>query len=402
MDRTEKEVIFLINCMSGGGAERVICSLANYATINGWKSTIILTSQSMHDSSWYHLDSHIEKLSLVDLQNGINDKSLKYKVMSMYGHTIKRVSKAIDIEIPESVVYSRYVSDHINSIKALNCFFRNHPGATVVAFLDHSIQLALLSLKYLPNKLIVSERGDPVKHSDSKTASLFIKKYYDRVNTMVFQTEESMSYYNSDIQHKAVVIPNAIKQGLPVRFVGVRKKVVVNFCRISHQKNIPLLLHAFYKFHKYHPDYNLRIIGDNRGIEAEEVMKDCYKIMNEYNMVKSVTFLPFDSDVHCSIVDCAMFVSSSDYEGMSNSMLEAMAIGLPVVCTDCPSGGARAVIKDGFNGILTKPGDVDGLASAMSSIAENHLLAEKLSINATRISEELSFDIIMHKWISLY
>ena len=70
-----------------------------------------------------------------------------------------------------------------------------------------------------------------------------------------------------------------------------------------------------------------------------------------------------------------MFVSSSDFEGLSNSMLEAMAMGIPTICTDCPCGGAKMVIENGINGLLTPVGDKDELSAAMQQVADNSQIA---------------------------
>ena len=96
-----------------------------------------------------------------------------------------------------------------------------------------------------------------------------------------------------------------------------------------------------------------------------------------------------------------MFVSSSDYEGMSNSMLEAMALGLPVICTDCPAGGARAVIRNGENGILTPVGDANALYLAMKNLAETPDFAETLGKNAVKIRTEQSVEKIIEKWMDI-
>lgn len=82
-------------------------------------------------------------------------------------------------------------------------------------------------------------------------------------------------------------------------------------------------------------------------------------------------------------------------------MLEAMAMGLPCVCTDCPAGGARAVIKDGENGILTPVGDSHALYLAMKNVAKNPHLAQKLSENAVKIREEQSAKKITEEWMEL-
>ena len=86
---------------------------------------------------------------------------------------------------------------------------------------------------------------------------------------------------------------------------------------------------------------------------------------------------------------------------MSNSMIEAMAIGLPVVCTDCPAGGARAVIKNRENGLLVPIKDEEALFEAMSEIAKNPNLGKTLSLNASKIRCEQSADVIAEKWLEL-
>ena len=96
-----------------------------------------------------------------------------------------------------------------------------------------------------------------------------------------------------------------------------------------------------------------------------------------------------------------MFVSSSDFEGMSNSMLEAMAIGLPCVCTDCPAGGARAVIEDGKNGLLVPVNDAIALSDAMKRVASDTIFAEKLSKNASNIRKNQSVEKIIDKWMAI-
>ena len=96
-----------------------------------------------------------------------------------------------------------------------------------------------------------------------------------------------------------------------------------------------------------------------------------------------------------------MYVNSSDSEGLSNAMLEALAIGLPCICTDCPVGGARATVKDGENGILVPVGDETALAAAMTRIAEDPALAAKLSANAALLREALSQERVTERWAAL-
>ena len=123
--------------------------------------------------------------------------------------------------------------------------------------------------------------------------------------------------------------------------------------------------------------------------------------IKHHNCENCIHIMPSRKDIHDYIKNYAMFVSSSDFEGMSNSMLEAMAMGLPCVCTDCPAGGARAVIKDGENGLLTPVGDSHTFYLAMKKITENPELADKLSENSVKIRDEQSVDKIIKKWMEL-
>ena len=124
---------------------------------------------------------------------------------------------------------------------------------------------------------------------------------------------------------------------------------------------------------------------------------------NEFKMSRTeyIDFLPFSAEVHNMIIRDAMYVNSSDYEGMSNAMLEAMAIGMPVICTDCPIGGANAVIRNEGNGILTEVGNAKEMGEAMKKIAGDKELADRLSQNAAKIRNEMSLATIAKKWMEL-
>ena len=112
-----------------------------------------------------------------------------------------------------------------------------------------------------------------------------------------------------------------------------------------------------------------------------------------------IMLMPHRDGLHGSIIDYSMFVSSSDWEGISNSMLEAMAIGLPTICTDCPIGGAAFIIKDHGNGILVPMGDAGRMASAMAELADDEGLAARLSLNGSRLRDELTIERIGKQWL---
>ncbi|MFQ8599375.1 MAG: glycosyltransferase [Oscillospiraceae bacterium] len=191
------------------------------------------------------------------------------------------------------------------------------------------------------------------------------------------------------------VIPNPVKDGLPERHTGARDCRIVSFCRLEPQKNLPLLIGAFEKFLQSHPQYALFIYG--KGEEKQRLTE----LVREKNLAESVHFLDFQSDLHQQIVDSAMFVLPSNYEGLSNSMLEAMSIGLPCICTDCPIGGAQMMIQSGENGLLVPVGDEEAMLAAMTRIADDPAFAERLSANASKVRDELSASHILSRWEKL-
>lgn len=305
------------------------------------------------------------------------------------------------IRVPDYAVYYKFLAKNEERLCKLKTMLTEMPDATLIAFLDYPIHLALLAAEGLPNKLIISERGDPKKHDDSINASYFIRKHYKRADVIVFQSKGAASYYSSELQNKSVIIPNPIMSSLPDAIQGeasTRQRIVVNFCRIAREKNLPLLIHAFADFWKNHKDFKLQIIGNAESLESQLYLKEIYALIKNYKMEDAISILPFSPECHRQIINDSMFVSSSDFEGMSNSMLESMAIGLPTICTDCPAGGAREIIEDGVNGILVPLNDKDSMALAMTRVADDAELANRLSINGSQIRISLSEDKIYEKW----
>ena len=204
-----------------------------------------------------------------------------------------------------------------------------------------------------------------------------------------------MNYFPKMAQKKGCVIPNPITPGLPLPFDGERRKEFVAFCRIDKQKNLPMMIDAFIEAHKKHPDYNLRIYGT--GNDENKIKK----YIKDHKAENYILMEGFSDNVHDNIVDAYAFLSSSNYEGLSNSMLEALSIGLPCICTDCPIGGAHMIIENGVNGILVPVGDRNTLSREICRLIENKDLCKKISVEARKVRDKLSENIICDKWNQL-
>ncbi len=398
-----KKVLMVMPVMKGGGAERVAALLLNEFHKNGYGCEFIITSTKSDDIINRDLNPEITVTS-------IKDNEQKRNVISKIGRRLLRIFSSVICKsfevfkksVPASFAYLSFVSEYSGEIKALREIFKNNPGATIISFLQPSIPMTLLALRGLDNKVIVSERGNPERLMKKRYGYGFIEKYYQRADAVVFQTQDAKKIYPPAIAQKGTVIFNPIKDNLPLPYTGEREKCITTFCRISRQKNLSVLVDAFAKFHEEAKDYRLKIIGETQNNDDLASLNEAITLAGQLGIMECIDFLPFDAQVHNQIIRDAIYANSSDYEGMSNAMLEAMAIGMPVVCTDCPIGGAAAVIRNGENGFLTEVGNSEEMCEAFRKIAGSRELSDKLSKNAAKIREELSLANTAKKWMELF
>lgn len=394
-----KKVLMLIPNMVGGGAERVAARLMNEFSRAGFDVTFMLTSTERGGLVARDLS---EDIPLILIREQISGKiSIANKIKRLFSSFICKFFELFGIAVPAFAAYLSFTSQYCEELKYLRNYLINNPDTSVISFSQPANPMIMLAAAGLDNKIIFSERADPVRLMKKRFGRKFIEKYYVRADAAVFQTEDAKSAYPENIAKKGVVIFNPITPGLPMPYDGERDKIITTFCRISRQKNLPVLIDAFNSVHKNHPDFKLRIIGSAQNEDDRAVLANIKEKISSYSLDDSVMLEPFSNKVHSLIIKDYMYVNSSDYEGMSNAMLESMAIGLPCVCTDCPIGGANAIIKDGVNGLLVPVGNADSLAAAIEKVISQPDLASVLSHNARKIREELKLENIAKQWMEL-
>ena len=399
----KKQVLMVMPVMKGGGAERVAALLVNEFHKNGCKTEFLLTSSGKDEVINRDLNSDIP-LSFIDdsdiKENGI--LKIIYSLLRVISSLLCKPFEAVGKPAPVCFAYLSFVSQYHREIKLMRKKLEKNPEATVISFLQPSIPITLLAARGLPNRIVISERGDPKRQMKKRYGYNFVKKYYQRADAVVFQTGDAMAAYPENVSKKGTVIFNPVNSSLPEPYFGEREKNVTTFCRISRQKNLPLLVESFAEFHKCCGEYTLKIIGEPQNDDDRAVLAETKALAQKLGVLDFIDFQPFSASVHALIIRDAMYVNSSDYEGMSNAMLEAMAIGMPVICTDCPIGGAAAVIRNGENGLLTEVSNATDLCEAMKKIAGDQQFSDKLSRNAAEIRNELSLEATAKKWMELF
>ena len=180
---------------------------------------------------------------------------------------------------------------------------------------------------------------------------------------------------------------------LPQIFIGERTKRIVAVGRLIPAKNYPLLINAFELFCQKHTSYVLEIYGD--GVEKEKIQH----LVNKSICKEKIFMQGACQNVLERIRDAELYVLSSDLEGMPNALIEAMALGLACVATDCPSGGPADLIKHKSDGILVPVNNPQVMSEAMSFLVENIEERKEISCNATKIRKRLDIKYIGNEWM---
>ncbi len=395
-----RHIVFVIGNYKNGGVAMRSTNLANAFAEKGYSSTILITG-SISDDVYFKQHENVQIVSHSEYTkehkcdkkviNYQKKQQLKIRIIKLVRYAT-RFFKNFDSTLAEKI-------KSIRRSQELSAFALKNQESIYVPFGIACFEKTFSAIKPFGSKIIYAERNasevEFPKEADKRNRLIDLVCKADGV---VLQTKDELSFYGDKLKNP-VVINNPVKADLPERYIGERRKVIVNFCRVSKQKNLPLLFEAMQKLHKDYPEYVLEIYGNTVVKQEEELLEEYKNLVQTMNAESYIKLLPPSKDVHQLINDCAMFVSSSDFEGLSNSMIEAMAMGLPCVCTDCLGGGAREMITDGENGLLVPVKDSEALYRAMKRYIEEPELAEKCSVNAEKKREELSLPKIAEKWI---
>lgn len=234
-------------------------------------------------------------------------------------------------------------------------------------------------------KVICSERNNPAKRDPEHLDE--INGLYELADHVVFQSETVRDLFSEKVKAHHSIILNPVS--ISCQRTRSRRRIV-NVGRLVPQKNQAMLIRAFAKFHESHPDYTLAFYGT--GELAEELQT----LAKSLKLEKAVEFHGHVRDVHTAISDAEIFALSSDYEGLSNALLECMMMGLPCISTRCE--GSSDVIQSGENGILVDIGSEEQMMSAMTQLADDKAFRERLGEQARKSSEQFETDHILNQW----
>lgn len=343
------KITFVTDTLQAGGAERVISILANKMHERGYEVEIIC--MRMH-KVFYEFNPSIKLTFAEDYVNGGMFKRMIW----------------------------------------LRKYVRQQKPSVVIAFMIAVYATTLLSLIGSKIPVIVSERIDPRKTKKWKNVLRYV--VMPLIQHMVVQTEDIKSYFPAFIQKKTSIIYNPVTEAVFEKTANIsKKKRLINVGRLYDQKNQRMLIDAFSKIKERFPEYELAIFGE--GPLREELQS----FINEKGLNDSVKLMGKSTEIVKELKASEVFCLSSDYEGMSNAMIEAVCLGLPVVTTDI--SGAKDVIVNGENGYIVNVNDAVGFAIAISEILYNEELKKQMERNNLSKANLFKTDTIVDSWIEL-
>jgi GalNAc-alpha-(1->4)-GalNAc-alpha-(1->3)-diNAcBac-PP-undecaprenol alpha-1,4-N-acetyl-D-galactosaminyltransferase len=298
-----------------------------------------------------------------------------------------------DIEVFNDEICNKRIVRRFIQLKNIIKRIKLYRPDVIISFLNMPNFLSVLAGKLSHVPVIISERGDPYQ-CNSLTDKIF-HYIYRFANGAVFQTDGAKNFFNKELQKKSCVIANPvfIKDETITANLDSPKNEISFVARFENkQKRQDIMIEAFKIVNEKYPEMVLKFYGDGPD---EDYIKD-----TAYNMglKEKVIFMGLSGNPTNDIKDSRMFVLTSDYEGIPNTLIEAMAIGMPVVSTDCSPGGAKMLIEDGVNGLLVPIRDSAAIAQAIIKYIENPKLAKRCGNEAKQIKVKYTPARIIGEW----
>lgn len=341
---------------SSGGAERVMTVLANAFSAQG--HDVVMAVLSANSKPFYSLDASVK---YVQAGKTVNIPFIRFI------HKSFKVRRTMISERPDVI---------ISFMTPMNCW----------------VLLLTLGLRV---PVFVSERVNP---------ALFEKTILGKLRSLLYplsagiicQTTEAKDYFQGKFYDKCVVIPNPVTKRIIEKKDYQPSNKICAIGRLVEQKNYPFMIKVFAQFHETHPDYELQIFGNG------ELKDDLQELINLTGLRDKVILQGVSDELTERIITYDFFVMTSDYEGMSNALAEAMAAGLPCIATNCAGGGASALVRDKHNGFLISIGDEKGFVDIMNLCADDLDMRRRIGQEAVHIIDSLSVQKITAEWFDMF
>ena len=356
-EKNAGKVAFYIGSLHKGGAERVFVNLAEYF-LNQDYQVLMVTQYQKEDE--YEL--------------------------------VRGIDRIISDITPQETTGSRIVN-FWRRMEKLHRIWKQEKPDLVLSCAGKNNFMTIVSTMFTKTKPVVSVVGEAKEEYPGKLMRILANLLFPHAAGVVLQTERSRSFFTKRVGKVAVILPNSLNP-LFIRpaFQGERKKRIVSVGRLDANKNHEMMIRVFAKLAAKYPEYTLTIYGDG------ELRSHLEKLIDSLELSDRV-FLPgVILNVADEIESASLFLLTSYSEGVSNALIEAMALGLPVIATDVPSGGTVELIEHGKNGWIIPTGGEAALEKAMDMLLSDRELAESLGSQARKVQERFAPEQVNRQW----
>lgn len=355
--KNARKLAFYIGSLNKGGAERVFVNLAEFFLQQGYE-VIMVTQYQKEDE--YVLADGIKRI----ISDIAEEETTGNRIQNFY-RRFKKLRDIWKMEKPDAV---------------LSCVGKNN-------------FMTIVTTMFTNTKPVVSVVGEAKEEYPGSLMRGLANLLFPFASGVILQTKRSKFFFSKRIQKTAVILPNSLNPlFIRPRYEGEREKRIVTVGRMDANKNHEMMIRAFAKIVEKYPEYTFTIYGDG---ELREYLQ---KLIKELGMAECIFMPGVIPDVANQIEKASLFLLTSYSEGVSNALIEAMALGLPVIATDVPSGGTVELIQHMENGWMISTGDQSALEEAMDRLLSDRALADKLGQNASKLQERLAPKQVNAQW----
>lgn len=359
MPKTSR-LTLVISHLGGGGAERVMTNMANYWAEAGQSVTLLSLADDSEPPAY---DVH-KRVLYIPLGIATRESNPVFKIDNV--RRLLTLRRAVQASSPDAVIS---FIEKVNVTVLLACLGTDVP-------------------------ILVTEQVDPESYKISWLWEVLRKLSYPLASRLVLLSERTRSRFPRRMWNSIEIIPNPVHVPSEFREYDRWKKrtsTIIAMGRLDEQKGFDILLRAFAIVRQQHPEWKLVILGEGpkRGF-LERLRADLHLV----DFVKMPGWIP---EPHKYLAQSSIYVMSSRFEGFPNALTEAMACGLPVISTDCPTG-PREIITEGVDGLLVPADDVGALAGALDRLISDERERERLGRRAQEVTHRFGMKPIMGKW----
>lgn len=354
-------ITLIISSLNSGGAERTLSELANVLALKGHQVSLITFSSSVA-IPFYFLDT---KINLIHLDQCYSER---YSFLRRFKNIVKRIL---------------CLRKTIQKIK---------PNI-VISFIDVTNITTLIATRGLTIPILVSERTHPSHHQLPKFYQVLRRIFYSKAAAIVVQTTSAAEYFNRNGFENIKVIPNAVSKSAQKKVKVISSSLVKNIVsvgRLSPFKGFDILIKAFHTFLFTYPYLTLTIYGEgNERLNLEKLI--------HFLGLQNKVFLPgVIQNIQEAFLNADLFIFPSRYEGFPNALCEAMAVGLPVIASDC--SGNVDIVRDGIDGRFFPVGDVQALTKITLELLDDAEQRQQLAEKAKEICDRFESNHIFKLW----